>query len=178
MSRIVSEIHSQAEWLNSGPRTRAQRFIRDYSMRVDRKDFDTCGGLRYYSTNVTFHNQNNAEYHGGEQAWTWMKELFAPFEKMRHDVHQLYEIDPGDGSGNVIVEVRVTRNIWMKGNTGEKPDVSVPVHLTWIIGEAETEGACEGLQFKEVWIFWDTALLMPFLEKNAVTFRKKNPYEE
>ena len=32
----------------------------------------------------------------------------------------------------------------------------------------------EGLHFKEVWLYWDTALLLPHLPGEAVVFKTKN----
>ena len=162
MPRIVSEIPSLEYWLTHGPQTAVQRFINDYSERMDRKDFSSTS-QRYFHPKVVIYNQNNAVYIGGAVCWTWVQVVFAPFEKMRTDMHHLYEIDPEDGSGDVRIEARGVRNVWMRGNKSEEPDVCVPVHSSWVIAKAKSEEAFEGLQFKEVRTFWDTALLIPFL---------------
>ena len=80
-------------------------------------------------------------------------------------------------NGDARIESRSMRNIWMKGNTTASPDVSIPVHVTFLIGPAESPEGFNGLQFKEAFIFWDTALLIPFLKPEAVVFQTKNPYE-
>jgi len=56
----------------------------------------------------------------------------------------------------------------MRGNTSEEPDVCAPVHLSWVITKAKSKEACEGLQFKEIRTFWDTALLIPFMKLRKV----------
>jgi hypothetical protein len=43
-----------------------------------------------------------------------------------------------------------------------------------IIGKSGSDEAAEGLHFKEVWLYWDTALLLPYLPKEAVVFKTEN----
>jgi hypothetical protein len=71
-----------------------------------------------------------------------------------------------------------TRNIWVPGNNAEEPTVSAP--LSWIctIGPADSADAVDGLNFKEVWLYWDTALLMKHLPKEAVVFQTQNVLHE
>ena len=70
------------------------------------------------------------------------------------------------------------RNLWMAGDDVEgEPTVSIPVTFIAVVGKSDGSAGQEtpeGLCFKEVWLYWDTALLLPFLEKDAVVFKTKN----
>lgn len=109
--------------------------------------------------------------------WAWMKGLFAPFEKFDHLIHYVREIArDGEENGLVTLDFRCTRQIWIKGNKSEKPDVEVPMYWSSTIGPGE-EGY-NGLQFREVHLFWDTGPLMKLMAGNAVVFRRENPDEK
>lgn len=171
MPKLISHI-TGAQWESNGPSTPTQRFLQQYVATVDSKGYDFGSGLKFYSEDVTFHNQNNAVYHGGEQMWAWMKKLFAVFERIRHDWVHLVEIERDDGTSQIYAQN--LRNLWLLGNEGEKPDVSIPVTMIAIVGKSGDGKTPEGLHFKEVWLYWDTALLSPFLAKDAVVFKTEN----
>jgi len=171
MPKLISHI-TGAQWENDGPSTPTQRFLKQYVSTVDSKGYDVGSGLKFYSEDVTFHNQNNAVYHGGEEMWAWMKKLFGVFERIRHDSVHLVEIERDDGTTQIYSQN--IRNLWLLGNKDEEPDVSIPVTMIGIIGDSGSEQTPEGLHFKEVWLYWDTALLAPFLAKDAVVFRTEN----
>jgi hypothetical protein len=171
MPQLVSHI-AGAQWENDGPSTPTQRFFKQYVAAVDSKGYDVGSGLKFYSPDVTFHNQNNAVYHGGEEMWAWMKKLFGVFERIHHDWIHFVEIERDDGTSQIYTQN--VRNLWLLGNKSEEPTVSIPVTMIAIIGKSGSEETPEGLHFKEVWLYWDTALLLPFLEKEAVVFQTKN----
>jgi hypothetical protein len=158
------------------PATRAQKFFETYRLAVEAQAFNTPGlGPRYYSPSVIFHNTNGTIYRGAEQMWEWMRELFAPFERMHHPFEHCVEVANGDGTS--LLTMRWVRQIWIKGHTGPEPDVSVPMAWSAIVGPAaEGEGqGTGGLQMKEVWLYWDTGPLMKFMKGDAVAFRMQNP---
>jgi hypothetical protein len=154
------------------PTTPTQKFFKAYVNAVDNKGYDIGSGLKFYSKDVTFHNQNNAVYHGGEEMWAWMKKLFGIFDRISHDWIQFTEIEHDDGTTQFITQN--VRNLWIKGNDGEKPTLSIPVVMIAIVGPSGDENTPEGLDFKEVWLYWDTALLLPKLPREAVVFKTKN----
>jgi hypothetical protein len=154
------------------PITPTQRFFKAYVHAVDNKGYNVGSGLKFYSKDVTFHNQNNAVYHGGEEMWAWMKKLFGVFDRISHDWIQFTEIQRDDGTTQFITQN--IRNLWVKGNDAEKPTVSIPVVMIAIVGPSGDETTPEGLHFKEVWLYWDTALLLPHLPGEAVVFKTKN----
>jgi hypothetical protein len=108
--------------------------------------------------------------------WNWMRELFAPFERITHPFEHCVEIANSDGT--TLITMRWTRQIWMKGNTGPDADVKVPMAWSAIVGPAEEGQGTTGLQMKEVWLYWDTGPLMKHMKGDAVAFRTQNPDEE
>jgi hypothetical protein len=108
-----------------------------------------------------------------------MKKLFGVFSKIRHDWIHFVEIGL-DEEGASQIYLQGMRNLWMLGDDVEgEPTVSIPVTFIAVVGKsggAATGGqeTPEGLCFREVWLYWDTALLLPFLEKDAVVFKTEN----
>ena len=65
-------------------------------------------------------------------------------------------------------------NLWLLGSKSVNPDVSIPVTMIGIIGSSGSVQMPERLHFMEVCLYWDTALLSPFLAKEAVLFKTEN----
>jgi hypothetical protein len=177
MPRLTSHL-TGAQWHTTGPQTPTQRFFHQYVLTVDSAGYNSGSGLRFYSPTVTFHNQNGAVYHGGDEMWAWMKKLFGVFSKIRHDWIHFVEIGL-DEEGTTQIYLQGMRDLWMLGGDVEgEPSVSIPVTFIAVVGRSDggTGGTetPEGLCFREVWLYWDTALLLPFLEKDAVVFKTEN----
>ena len=86
------------------------------------------------------------------------------------------EIEHEDGRAELLIQM--TRNIWLPGNTSDKPEVSAPLGWKSYIGPADDVNAVGGLQFKEVWMYWDTHLLAPFMKKDAIALQNRNVVTE
>lgn len=178
MSRLTHELNAE-QWSTLGPQSPAQVFYKEYVSTMDSGGFNQGSGTCFYAPSVIYHAPNGTTYHDGDQMWRWMRELFAPFERLNHPIHSVREIaHTDDDAGTVTLYARATRRLWMNGNKSDKPDVEVPMFWMCTIGPAETKDGFGGLQFKEVWLFWDTAVLTPFMPKDAVVFRSHNPYEK
>lgn len=177
MPKLLSHVSKPDGFKPGEGETPVQNFVLHYANAVDNNEFTEGSGLKYYSKDVVFHNQNGAEYHGGEQMWAWMKRLFADFGRLRHDILEFWEIEEDDGTHTLLL--RIMRNIWMHGNGSDIPDVSAPTFWHCKIGPADVDypDALMGIQYKEVWIYWDTMLLAPFISKDAVAFKTKNVVE-
>ncbi|KAJ9616792.1 hypothetical protein H2200_000511 [Cladophialophora chaetospira] len=173
---IAAYIVTGEDWSIKGPQTPAQELLHAYGRAVDNYGYEQGSGLQFYSKDVVFHNQNNVDYHGASQMWPWMKQLFGQFAKMRHDILRLTEVKE-EGAESSFLTVQMKRNIWLPGNTSDVPDVSAPMAFFCRTGPGDDPQAVGGLQMTEVWIYWDTALLAPFLSQDAVVFRTKNPFE-
>ncbi|KAF5603996.1 hypothetical protein FPCIR_1057 [Fusarium pseudocircinatum] len=171
MPRIVSHV-SGAQWEKDGPQSPTQKFFKQYVNAVDSRGYDSGSGLKFYSKDVIFHNQNNAVYRGGDEMWAWMKKLFNVFERIQHDWIHFVEIERDDGTSQIYTQN--IRNLWLRGNKESTPTVSIPVTMIAIIGKSGSNETQEGLHFKEVWLYWDTSLLLPHLPKDAVVFKTEN----
>jgi len=163
------------QWRKGSFETASQRFFAEYAKTVDNYGFTSGSGSRFYGKDVVFHNQNNVDYHGSDQMWSWMKQIFGQFEHLRHDIHWAWDIEQTNGESKLIVQM--TRNIWIKGSHAKEPEVSAPAMFICTIGPADHPDAFEGLQFKEVWLYWDTMLLAPHMGKDAVAFSRTNVAE-
>lgn len=177
MPKLLSHV-SRHDGIKPGEgETPAQNFFLGYANAVDNYRYTEGSGLKYYSKDVVFHNQNGAEYYGGDQMWAWMKRLFGEFGRLQHPILQLWDIEEDDGTHTLFVQM--IRNVWMHGNHSDKPDVSAPAFWVCKIGSADADypDAFMGIQYKEVWIYWDTMLLAPHVGKDAVAFKTKNVVE-
>ncbi|GAQ46490.1 hypothetical protein PDE_05902 [Aspergillus niger] len=134
--------------------------------------FNHGSGLRFYSKNVIFHNQNTAQYNGGDEMRAWMKRLFEQLKGLRHDFHNLWEVRNDDGTTTIISQW--TRNNWLPERDTEEPTVAIPLSRISTIGPADSADALDGLQFKEVWLYWDTAMLAKYLPREAVVFQAQD----
>jgi hypothetical protein len=180
MPQLTSHL-TGAQWATTGPTTPTQRFFHQYVSTVDSKGYNSGSGLKFYSPTVTFHNQNGATYHGGDEMWAWMKKLFGVFSRISHDWIHFVEIELDDQEeGTSRIYLQGMRNLWMLGDDVEgEPRVSIPVTFIAVVGKSDAAAAAgqetpEGLCFREVWLYWDTALLLPFLGKDAVVFKTEN----
>ncbi|KAM0490244.1 hypothetical protein ACHAP8_011781 [Fusarium lateritium] len=154
MPRVVRQI-TGAQWEKDGPQSPTQKFFKQYVNAVDSRGYDSGSGLKFYSKDVA-----------------WMKKLFDVFERIQHDWVQFLEVERDDGTSQIYTQN--VRNLWLRGNKGDKPTVSIPVTMIAIIGKSGSDETAEGMHFKEVWLYWDTALLLPYLPKEAVVFKTKN----
>jgi hypothetical protein len=175
MPALLSQLTGE-EWRTQGPQTAAQKFFAEYHKTVDSAGFNQGTGSRFYADDMLFHNQNNATYRGGEQMWTWMQSMFNQFSNLKHDIVASWDIQQDDGSNMLFIQM--TRHVWAKDNKTDKPDVSAPTFWRCIIAKSDDPRAFGGLQYKEVWLFWDTMLLAPIMPKNATVFSTKNVAEE
>ncbi|GLB05848.1 hypothetical protein AtubIFM57258_001139 [Aspergillus tubingensis] len=67
-----------------------------------------------------------------------------------------------------------TRNIWLPERDTEEPTVAIPLSHISTIGPADSADALDGLQFEEVWLYWDTAMLAKYLPREAVVLQAQD----
>jgi len=156
------------------PATPQQQFFADYVQAVQRRDLDKA--VEYYSRDVFFENCNGAIYNGRSELREWFAGLFAPFERIEHTFRHCIVVSDYDDKGRTFCHMRFERQLWMKGNKGETPDVRSPMSFNTLIGPAVKGEGATGLelQMDEVWFFWDTGPLMKFMAKAAVAFSQEN----
>lgn len=168
-----------AKEFDAGPKTPAAALFHAYVHNVDTGGYNKQSQGKFYSENLKFINCNGVVYYGYEQMTTWMRELFAPFESMKHTHDKFREIDNEDGT--YALDMWSTRNIWIKGKShdGDKPDVSVPFMYSCLVGPDETVNGAgdEKLRILQANIYWDTGVLSTLVPAESVVFRQFNPYK-
>ena len=101
------------------------------------------------------------------------------------DIEQDSPEEVRKGEKENLLVIQMERKLWVrKGGKDEvdtdgEPDVSIPTCWIGRVGRADEgfDGACENRQWREVWLYWDTALLSPFLKKEETVFSQKNIVE-
>jgi len=171
----LTSLVTGAELIATGPRTPAQAFYHQYAFAVTVKNLSDRDIPQFYADNAVFHNQNGVDYSGG-QIWPWIEQLFAQFEKLSHDLVKVWEIQNDDGRVDLVSHV--VRHIWAAGNKGHNPTVSVPLSMVCKISSNNARGTVDGLQFEEVWLYWDTYKLLPYFPEDSILFSAKNIFDD
>ncbi|KAJ6780698.1 hypothetical protein PWT90_09068 [Aphanocladium album] len=173
MPQITSVI-TGAKLFGDGSLTPAQRFYQQYASAITTKNLSD-EAIQFYAKDAVFHNQNGVDY-SGTQIWPWIVKLFGQFGKISHDILKLTEIHNDDGTIELVSQA--VRHIWVKGDNNDKPTISIPLSMVCVISctdEPQTEG---GMQFKEVWLYWDTYKLLQHLSPDLVVFSLRNIFTQ
>lgn len=173
MPRLASVV-TGAELFGNGPLTPAQRFYQQYASAITAKDL-SAEPIQFYAKDAVFHNQNGVDYNGA-QIWPWILQLFGQFGKLSHDISKVSEIHNDDGTVELVCQA--IRHIWAKGDESHEPTVSVPLSMIAVISYNKEPRTVEGMQFKEVWLYWDTYKLLPYLAPDLVVFCPTNVITE
>lgn len=152
--------------------TPGMRFVLEYIKDMDAGRYNDVPAGKFYHKAAIFHNTNGVDYTGSDQIWNWISQIFGQFSKFRHDVHFLTDTEQDDG--NSYVTCRATRNIWIPGDSEHSPSVKAPLVICTRVGKGDCPEAFLGLQHRETWLYWDTMLLAPFMNKDAIVFQKRN----
>ena len=163
-------MHIQDPWISGeGEKTAAQAFFEAYVKNVDAGDYRDTPLTKWYSPKAIFHAQNGTVYDGDEAIGEWMRgPVFGVFEMVKHDFGSYYEILPEKGDS--LVFMRATRHVYMKGNRDE-PDVTVPMLWNCTIGPADSKDGYNGLQFKEIFLGWDTSKVAMLMQKRNESYQ-------
>ncbi|KAL4893348.1 hypothetical protein BDV59DRAFT_201927 [Aspergillus ambiguus] len=173
MPHLISAVTS-AELNAAGPRTLAQSFYYQYATAIAAKDLGDRKVPRFYADNAVFHNQNGVDYHG-DQIWPWATRLFGQFGKLSHDFVRIWEIQNDDGTVDLVSQI--VRHIWTPGNNSDEPTVSIPLSMVCKISANDASGTVGGLQFSEVWLYWDTTRLLPYFPADSVVLSSRNIFD-
>ncbi|OGE47606.1 hypothetical protein PENARI_c040G06723 [Penicillium arizonense] len=155
MSRLTSVV-TGTEANTLGPQTPAQSFYQQYAIANAAEDLNTAKSPRSTPT-MRFSTTKMCG-------------------KLSHNFVKVREIQNDDGSVDLVSQI--TRHIWPPGNESDKPSVSVPLSMVCNIGPNNAPGTVGGLQFNEVWLYWDTYLLQPYLPADSVVFSSKNLFDQ
>jgi hypothetical protein len=123
---------------------------------------------QYYSASAKFFDTKNRTYVGAKAIKKWMRELFSPFDRLSlvGMSFLVVEEDSVEGVGNlertwtVIAETMVGYYI-----KGDPEAILVPRLFVFVIKEGESGDGWDGLQFFDVKLYWDTALLLDEIKR-------------
>lgn len=140
-------------------------FIEKYTNKVDSLDISGPFHL-WYAPSCTFYNTDGVVIHGGGETWDWMKGLFAPFRRVRHDVKviRLYDATTGEAAPKkaaqwITLETQTTFITKGKTPAGDST-VIIPRLLMFLVGKSDVDGqGTDGMQILEAKVWWDTGVL-------------------
>lgn len=151
MPRTEAFISNPWIWYNDEEKTPTQKFFEAYANAVNTRTFGEASITRWYAPSIVTRSETLKEFHGAQAMADWMRDLLIPFERINHIPETYLEYTNPDGT--VCVHARFLRQLWLKGNTSDEPE------------PAETEDGYNGLQWKELQLFWDKTKLVSLFGK-------------
>jgi hypothetical protein len=144
---------------------RALRFIEDYSNSIGADLTLSYPDTKYYGPHCTFFDTANVTYTGATAIKAWMKQLFAPFDKLHYEGTRFLVVDESEGNGaKYTVVAEGMMYYWLKG---DPEPILAPRIFVFSISEAETSEGFDGLQFSDVRLYWNTALVTSEAQRRA-----------
>ncbi|TAQ90316.1 hypothetical protein B7494_g1353 [Chlorociboria aeruginascens] len=147
----------------------ALRFLEHYAQKINSAEY-SGSYLPYYHPDAVFHDATGVDYVGGEAIWTWIRGLFAPFEKIYMEGKHILVIAKPDGTHVIYCEWLA--HFWLKGH---QEDITIPRSMVFTLGRAEGDGEAigfEGLQILDVRLYYDRSLLTPYLRRSEQEVEK------
>ena len=136
---------------------RALRFIHQYIAAVSTDLSLPYSATKFYAPSAIFFDTKNINYIGADAIKTWMLELFSPFDKVTLDAMSFTVIDESaERRSFYTVNFEAMANYFVKG---DPVPISVPRIFVFEIRDSESEDGFDKLQFFDVKLYWDTALL-------------------
>ena len=151
----------------SSHQNRALRFVESYSTEVCQDLTLPYSSTKYFSPTCDFHDTSNVTYHGADAIKAWMQQLFSPFDKLDIPTRKAIVIEHStsrDSHTNGIeqspiytVVVEHDAHHWFKGDS---EPIVVSRAMIMEISASVTDDGFDGLQFSNVRLYWNTALLV------------------
>ncbi len=151
---------------------RALRFVHKYFSDVTGSLALSYPDTQYYSPSAKFFDTKNRTYIGAKAIKKWMLELFSPFDKLSlagmsfFVVEEDTEREGGKLERTWTVNAETMVGYYVKG---DPEAILVPRLFVFVIKEGETGEGWDGLQFFDVKLYWDTALLLDEIKRRKVS---------
>jgi len=142
---------------------RALRFVHKYFADVSGSLKLEYPDTQYYALSAVFFDTKNVTYTGAKDIKTWMLKLFSPFDKLALTGMSFLLIDesiPGKSLYTVNAETMVSYYV-----KGDPVPILVPRLFVFEIRDGENGEGWDGLQFFDIKLYWDTALLIDEIKK-------------
>jgi hypothetical protein len=162
----ITIFRHKGHWDSQTHQNRALRFIESYTLAVESDLSLTYPSTKYYSPTCPFYDTTNVIYAGADAIKAWMLHLFSPFDKVHLEGMSFMVVDESEnGKAAFTVNAEFMATYWLKGD--ERP-IEAPRLFVFTIEDGETEDGEDGLQFSEVHLYWDTALVANEAKRRAV----------
>ncbi|KAL6901049.1 hypothetical protein GGI43DRAFT_383394 [Trichoderma evansii] len=164
-------IHSGV-WDHSTRQVPVLSFIEKYCNKVDSLEI-TGPFHHWYAQSCNFYNTNGIVYHGGDNTWNWMKDLFGQVIALHHEVTSVRlfdatEMDLGAERAAQWVILEAHTAFTTKGQLSSYGPIVVPRSLMFLIGKSEVEGqGTDGWQILQAKVWWDSGELERQLKERS-----------
>lgn len=136
---------------------RALRFIHKYFEAVTGDLSLSYSDTKFYAPNAIFFDTKNVTYSGAAAIKIWMQKLFSPFDKISVDGMSFTVIDETTDLNTLFTAtVETMFKFFVKA---DPQPIQVPRLFVFEIRDSESADGFEGLQFSDIKLYWDTALL-------------------
>ncbi|RFU26288.1 hypothetical protein B7463_g10043, partial [Scytalidium lignicola] len=137
---------------------RALRFVHKYIKAVTSDLSLPYPDTKFYAPSAIFYDTTNVTYTGAEAIKTWMLKLFSPFDKVELRGMSFVVIDETTETGALYTAtVETMVKFFVKG---DPEPILVPRLFVFEIRDSVSDNGFDGLQFFNVKLYWDTALLL------------------
>jgi hypothetical protein len=145
-------------WDADTRQNRALRFVESYAEELSSDLALPFSPTKYFSPSCTFYDTSNVTYRGFREIKAWMQRLFTPFDKLDFTGLSFLVVDEsGRGLGpNYTVIAEFIGNHYFKG---DPEPIVVPRLMVFTLAESETDDGFDGLQYVDVKLYWNTALV-------------------
>jgi hypothetical protein len=161
----VTVFRHKGHWDTHTRENRALRFLESYALAVESDLSLPYPNTKYYSLPCPFFDTTNVTYTGADAIKTWMLKLFSPFDKVRLESLNFMVVDESEsGKAYYTVNAEFMAKYWLKG---DPEPILAPRLFVFTVTDTETEDGFDGLQFSEVHLYWDTALVSNEAKRRA-----------
>jgi len=147
---------------------RALRFVHKYFTDVTSSLELEYPDNQYYAPSAVFFDTKNVTYNGAKNIKTWMLELFSPFDKLGLEGMSFLVVDESNsstGKSLYTVNAETMVSYYVKG---DPIPILVPRLFVFEIRDGEDREGWDGLQFFNIKLYWDTALLVEEIKKRKL----------
>jgi hypothetical protein len=144
---------------------RALRFVHKYFSDVTGSLELTYPDTQYYAPSAVFFDTKNVTYTGAKNIKTWMLKLFSPFDKLELKGMSVLVVDESSsstGKSLYTVNAETMVSYYVKGDL---VPILVPRFFVFEIRDGENEEGWDKLQFFDIKLYWDTALLVDEIKR-------------
>jgi hypothetical protein len=149
------------------------RFIEAYTNEVSASLTLSYPDTRYYSPTRNFFDTTNKTHIGATAIKAWMLKLFSPISRVDMDPTSFLVLDESQDEQEWTVCFECMVEYFLKDDGkegGEGVPILAPRIFVFTIGEEEAgTGGFDGLQFRDVKLYWDTALVSNEMKRRATT---------